>query len=347
MDLNFKSNGMTKCQDVKSDNRYSIRYNVGNNIVDPIIGEPIFPGSITIVSGESGTGKTTFLLQMCGEYAKKWKTGYVSGEQNEAFLKVICERCNVKDVDIGNIVDMDEIISLMSTYKILVVDSFPCIKCNMEKYGKMSKTKMEEFILLQLAQHAQKNKCALYIILHSTKAGQYKGSTFFIHTVDNMILLKRVDGKVSISLEKSRSAPPNEIILQMNNGGFDYQPKVAIESTYEVSDIEYKRNMLIVYQYISKFGDNVCILRPGEYPNIPYLNEIVNRLKIYYKERKQSYSISIDVLTPLNRVLCHWNYVHNDKTGQFEYTPPKQNPPIQQKTSLWEKTKNIFNYIVN
>ena len=64
MNLNFKSNGMTKCQDVKSDNRYSIRYNVNNGVVDPIIGEPIFPGSITIVSGESGTGKTTFLLQM-------------------------------------------------------------------------------------------------------------------------------------------------------------------------------------------------------------------------------------------------------------------------------------------
>ena len=305
MNLNFISNGMTKCQDVKSDNRYSIRYNVNNGVVDPIIGEPIFPGSITIVSGESGTGKTTFLLQMCGEYAKNWKTGYVSGEQNEAFLKVICDRCNVRDVDIGNIVDMDEIISLMSTYKILVVDSFPCIKCNAEKYGKMSKTKMEEFILLQLAQHAQKNKCALYIILHSTKAGQYKGSTFFKHTVDNMILLKRVDGKVSISLEKSRLAPPNEILLQMNNNGFDYQPKQTNTIVYRINDNNFKFHQYWMNNVISMYGYNSNIPSSVVRNNTIYnsvVNEHIDVITTYYLERnlKKEY---IDWLFSVNSAL--------------------------------------------
>ena len=190
--------------------------------IDNIIGQPIFPGSITIVTGESGTGKTTFLLQALGEHAFYRRVGYVSGEQNIGFLNQICERCGVLDVDIGNITDVDEICELMSEYKLLVVDSFPCIQFNENKYGKMSKLAGEQFMLNKLAQSAQKTNCALFIILHSTKAGQYKGSTFFKHTVDNMITLKKsTNGFVEINLEKSRAAPPNIIYLRMSDGGFD------------------------------------------------------------------------------------------------------------------------------
>ena len=190
--------------------------------VNSIIGYPIFPGSITIVSGESGTGKTTFLLQALNEHAFYRKVGYISGEQNIGFLNQLCERCGVLDVDIGNITDVDDICELMSDYKILVIDSFPCIQFDTNKYGKMSKLASEQFMLNKLAQSAQKVNCALFIILHSTKAGQYKGSTFFKHTVDNMITLKRQNnGYVLVDLEKSRAAPPNQIYLRMSDHGFN------------------------------------------------------------------------------------------------------------------------------
>lgn len=219
MGLNFVNSGMHKCQDVSKDTSYNIRYRLKGSI-NSIMGEPIFPGSITIVNGESGTGKTTMLLQACCMYAKKYKTGYVSGEQNISFLKEICDNCKLKDVEIGNISDMDAIIDLISKYKILVIDSFPFITCNQEKHGKMSSTKQDMYILEHIAAAAQKYKCALFIILHSTKTGQYKGSTFIKHVVDNMITLSKNNGKVQVELVKSRLASPSTIELTMCSHGF-------------------------------------------------------------------------------------------------------------------------------
>lgn len=238
LDFDLYFDWLVKCQHKYQDAYYSKHWDIPKSdhgyikkesysrpcIIDinSVIGEPIFPGSITIISGESGTGKTTFLLQALNEHAFYRKVGYVSGEQNIGFLHQICERCNVVDVDVGNITDVDEICELMSDYKMLVVDSFPCLQYSVDKYGKMSKLAAEQFMLYKLAQSAQKTKCALFIILHSTKAGQYKGSTFFKHTVDNMITLKKEsNGFVLVNLEKSRAAPPSSVYIRMDNNGFN------------------------------------------------------------------------------------------------------------------------------
>lgn len=222
MNLHFTtSNKMQKCQDIANDKRYSTSLQL-NSVINPILGKPLFPSSITIVTGESGTGKTTLLLQSCSKHAMVHrKVGYISGEQNIAFLKKICDNCNIRDVDLGNITDMDEIKSIIPSYNVLVIDSFPCITCS-DKYNIKTASKREQFILEQLATTAQKCNCALIIILHATKTGQYKGSTFFKHVVDNMIILKRGDsiGNVNINLEKSRLSEPANIVLHMSSQGF-------------------------------------------------------------------------------------------------------------------------------
>lgn len=250
MDLHFNKSRMTKCQNVKSDNKYDIRFNIRPNITS-VAGQPIFPGSITIVTGESGTGKTTFLLQVCNEHAKfERRVGYISGEQNVSFLKKICDNCYVKDVDIGNISDVDDICNTMKNYDVLVVDSFPCVKCDESKYGKMTITRRDQFILEKLATQAQQCNCALTIVLHSTKAGEYKGSTFFKHTVDNMITLKKNGSCVVAYLEKSRLAPATSIVLHMVNNGFD---EFYDRPNYRYSDQDFERANRWVYFEINNF----------------------------------------------------------------------------------------------
>lgn len=250
MDLHFNKSRMTKCQDVAPDNKYDIRFEIRPDITD-VVGQPIFPGSITIVTGESGTGKTTFLLQVCNEHAaRNRRTGYISGEQNVSFLKKICDNCNVKDVDIGNISDVDDICDTMKNYDILVVDSFPCVKCDVNKYGKMTITRRDQFILEKLATQAQQCNCALTIVLHSTKAGEYKGSTFFKHTVDNMITLKKEKGCVVAYLEKSRLAPAAYTVLHMCDNGFD---EFYDKPNYRYSDQDFERANRWVYFEINNF----------------------------------------------------------------------------------------------
>lgn len=235
--------------------------------VNSIIGNPIFPGSITIVTGESGTGKTTFLLQVCGEHARYRKVGYVSGEQNVGFLGQICNRCDVIDVDVGNIVDVDDICDMMTQYNVMVVDSFPCIKYNINKYGKKTKTSADQFILEKLATSAQANNCALFIVLHSTKAGQYKGSTFFKHTVDTMINLRRDGmGGVIVELEKSRCAPPAQITIRMGSHGFNYiRTFIPLDGSYMITGEKYLPSVCERMYTTANKCDSISIRYDKEY----------------------------------------------------------------------------------
>lgn len=263
--------------------------------INSVIGDPIFPGSITIVTGESGTGKTTFLMQVFGEQARYRKVGYVSGEQNVQFLKQICDNCCVADVDIGNISDVDEICDLMSQYNMLVIDSFPCLHYDVNKYGKMTKLAAEQFMLDKLAIAAQQNKCALFIILHSTKAGTYKGSTFFIHTVDNMINLKRTDnGYVSVVLEKSRLSSPSQINIKMGKNGFDcIRTFIPLDIDYRITGVNY---INMTCEDIWTRGNLINIRYDKEYAIQSVLNNsrisskfwlAIRSLKYYYKKYKE------------------------------------------------------------
>lgn len=298
MDLHFNKSKMTKCQDVESNSRYDTRLNIRQE-VDRVAGQPIFPSSITIVTGESGTGKTTFLLQVCNEHAKLHrKVGYISGEQNISFLKKICDNCNVKDVELGNISDVDDICDLIPEYSVMVVDSFPCIKCNETKYGKMTVTRRDQFILEKLAVAAQSSNSALFIVLHATKTGEYKGSTFFKHIVDNMITLRKDHGVVLACLEKSRLSPASSVTLHMYGHGFDeFYDKVLYKWNDHQFQFAYNNSMRLVNEFLEnesvawpkkwwkKFNSNIW--KEVYFKNLQQVrikgsteyNQIVNKLK--------------------------------------------------------------------
>lgn len=104
-----------------------VRYTTGLNELDLVLGGGIVKGSLVLVSGDPGIGKSTLLLQICEKLAAGKKILYVSGEESIQQLKLRADRLRVKT---GNLflmceTDCEEICSriALDSYGLVIVDS--------------------------------------------------------------------------------------------------------------------------------------------------------------------------------------------------------------------------------
>ncbi len=64
--------------------------------LDRVLGGGIVPGSLILVGGDPGIGKSTLMLQICGNIGKRTKVLYVSGEESEKQIKLRADRLGIK-----------------------------------------------------------------------------------------------------------------------------------------------------------------------------------------------------------------------------------------------------------
>ena len=65
--------------------------------LDRVLGGGIVPGSLILIGGDPGIGKSTLMLQICGNLSKKTKVLYISGEESEKQIKLRADRLGLKD----------------------------------------------------------------------------------------------------------------------------------------------------------------------------------------------------------------------------------------------------------
>ena len=105
----------------------------------------------------------------------------------------------------------------------LVVDSFATLTSNHK-----SSRAHEKYCIQELCKASKRNECAIGIVLHISKTGQYKGSTLIPHSVDTVIHLHRdmiegqPDNYVSMIVNKNRFGPTCEEQLLLTSHGFDW-----------------------------------------------------------------------------------------------------------------------------
>ena len=99
MKLSINKTKFEKVADIKVPDIFYRRLKTGIDVVDSAFGQGFLPSSTVVLSGEPGTGKTTFLLQILESLSiRKYKVGYVSGEECMELLKVNCDRIGVKNI---------------------------------------------------------------------------------------------------------------------------------------------------------------------------------------------------------------------------------------------------------
>lgn len=183
-----------------------VRFSTGLEEFDRVLGGGAVSGSLVLVGGEPGIGKSTLLLQICGNLCKDSKVIYVTGEESEKQLKMRAQRLGVdssslyvmSETDINNILDMAE----SADPDILIVDSVQTLFSNELTSAPGSVGQVKE-CTLSLMKYAKNTGTTVFLIGHVNKDGAIAGPKVLEHMVDCVLYF---EGDRSYSYRMLRAA---------------------------------------------------------------------------------------------------------------------------------------------
>ena len=280
MKLNINKTKFEKVSDVKVPGIFYHRLKTGIDVVDSAFGQGFLPSSTVVLSGEPGTGKTTFLLQILESLSiRKYNVGYVSGEECMELLKVNCDRIGVKNIMACNETNIDTILKQIPEFDAIVIDSFQSLNSNRDK-----STSHEKYCVEQICAAAKVHQTTIFIITHITKSGKMKGSTLLPHSVDVVCNLKRhedfdelEDKTVTLNITKNRFGPTLIKELNFTARGYDWTTvkNIPAESTVPPKSQRIKQETSTIKQLAEK-------LRDGKFSIDEVSKKISNKPRAYY-----------------------------------------------------------------
>ena len=188
-----------------------------------VLGGGIVPGSLTLLGGEPGIGKSTLLLQIA--IRLPYSTLYVSGEESQSQIKMRANRMNHESDDCYVLTE----ISLESIFKqikkiqpqILIIDSIQTLKTELVDSAPGSVSQIKT-CTSELINFAKKTSTPVIIIGHITKDGNIAGPKILEHMVDTVLQFEGDRNHVYriLRVNKNRFGSTNEIgVYEMNVKG--------------------------------------------------------------------------------------------------------------------------------
>ncbi len=202
-----------------------IRYKTGLSELDRVLGGGIVKGSLVLLGGDPGIGKSTILLQICQHLGKENKILYVSGEESKRQLKLRAERLNVNNDNlyIQTQTDVELISETIRQDKpdLVMIDSIQTMSLNELQSSPGSITQVRE-CTNYLMRVAKSLDIPLIIVGHVNKEGSIAGPKVLEHVVDAVL---HFEGDKQMSYRilravKNRYGSTNEIgVFQMTDFG--------------------------------------------------------------------------------------------------------------------------------
>lgn len=198
------------------------RIKTGISEFDRTLGGGIVPGSIILLAGDPGIGKSTLLLQIASSIKNSL---YVSGEESIFQLKLRSERLNTKDesTQILDEIDIEEIIEVAKKNKpkILIIDSIQTMYDPETETSSGSVTQVKA-VGFKLQQFAKTSGIPVIIIGHITKSGVVAGPRTLEHLVDTVLYFEgdKYHGQRILRATKNRFGSTFESgVFEMTNRG--------------------------------------------------------------------------------------------------------------------------------
>lgn len=251
----------------------------GMSEVDTVFGGGIVTGSVNLIAGQPGIGKSTLLLQLAYAVAAKAPVLYVSGEESAHQVGLRAERLGTlrSELQLVTSNSADDIAAtiMSGAFSLVIIDSIQAITCSaiISAAGTVSQI-TNATQLLTLA--AKQSNTAIIVVGHVTKEGSIAGPKVLEHVVDVVLQLEgdRYGGFKLLRAVKNRYGSTNEtgIFEMVDKGLLPVQnPSAALLAERQVSD-----------------GSIVLATLEGTRPLLVEVQALVNRTSYGYPKRAAS-----------------------------------------------------------
>ena len=210
--------------------KLSTRIDTGYSELNRVLGGGLVAGSLSLIGGEPGIGKSTLIMQVCGNLAKIGKVLYVSGEESEVQVKMRSDRLKVTSDDIyflseTNISEIEDKVEKIEP-KFCIIDSIQTMYDEEISSVPGSVSQVKE-VTARLMYLAKRQGLTVIVIGHVTKDGVIAGPRILEHMVDAVLYIEgeRFFSHRIVRGVKNRFGSTNEI------GVFDMQEVGLVEVT--------------------------------------------------------------------------------------------------------------------
>lgn len=207
-----------------------LRFRTGMGELDRVLGGGAVRGSLVLVGGAPGIGKSTLMLQICDNLCHFAKVLYVSGEESERQIKLRAERLSVRGEGLYLLgeTNLENMVDAVHTLQpdVLIVDSIQTMYHGEVSSAPGSVTQVKE-CTMSLMQLAKGENITVFVIGHVNKEGSIAGPKVLEHMVDCVLYF---EGERHMSYRilraaKNRFGATNEIgVFEMEEGGLSEVP---------------------------------------------------------------------------------------------------------------------------
>lgn len=244
--------------------------------IDQVLGGGIVSGSVILLAGQPGIGKSTILLQLAYALAKTAPILYISGEESAHQVGLRAKRLGVhhQALQLATSNSADDIVATIAkgTYKLVVVDSIQAVAIDSVPTapGTVSQITNSAQAIMQAAKQSD---AAVILVGHVTKEGVIAGPKILEHVVDVVLQLEgdRYGGFKVLRAVKNRFGSTNEVgIFEMFEDGLKpvKNPSESLLAERQVSD-----------------GSIVLATLEGTRPLLVEVQALVNRTSYGYPKR--------------------------------------------------------------
>ena len=171
----------------------TIRNSTGFGELDRVLGGGLVKGSLVLLGGEPGIGKSTLILQICDKVKGEGKVLYVSGEESAEQIKMRADRLGINNDDILFLGETDiDIVNqaiLEINPKLVIIDSIQTMYSEEISAAAGSVSQVRE-ITSQVMRVCKSRAITTIIIGHVTKEGNIAGPRVLEHMVDTVLYLE-------------------------------------------------------------------------------------------------------------------------------------------------------------
>jgi DNA repair protein RadA/Sms len=247
------------------------RWSAGMGELDRVLGGGLVPGSVTLLGGEPGIGKSTLLLQVAGHLGRTRRVLYVSGEESTDQIALRARRLGaaVDGVDAACETDLEAILAAATagSAALLIVDSIQTLASGSADSGAGSIGQLRE-CTAALVRFAKSTGTAVLIVGHVTKEGAIAGPRLLEHLVDTVLYFERDAGSRfrMVRAAKNRFGSVNEL-------GFFLMTETGLKEVRNPSAIFLARSPEPVA------GSVVMVARDGTRPLLVEVQALVDRMR--------------------------------------------------------------------